>query len=152
MANRLDELDRKILEILQDDARISFTDVGRKLDVGETTIRYRVNRLKKEGVITHFTALLDPRKIGQNITAIVLLKVDHKNIKISSKKLALFREYHHLFQTTGEYDLVSVVHTRNLTHLNELRGRIKKLPGVKDVMVYVATHLIKVEPKSDLRL
>lgn len=148
----LDEIDVRILEMLQDDCRTSYLAIARKLRVAESTVRYRVNRLRRDGVITRFIALLDPRKIGLNITAIALIKVDAKNLEDTSKELASFEESHHLFKSTGQYDLVSVVHTRDISHLNELIERLKKLPGVREASVEVATDLIKVEPKYRLRI
>ena len=147
----LDDIDKRILSNLQDNCRISYSAIARELDVAESTVRYRVNRLKNEGVITRFIALLDPRKIGLNITAIVLIKVDPKNLEEASKLLASFRESHHLFKSTGAYDLVSVVHARDIIHLNGLIDGIKKLPGVREVSAEVATYLIKVELQFDLR-
>ncbi|MFQ6075343.1 MAG: Lrp/AsnC family transcriptional regulator [Candidatus Bathyarchaeia archaeon] len=147
----MDDIDESILRILQNNCRTSYSAIARELGVAESTVRYRVDRLRKEGVITRFIALLDPRKIGLNITAIALIKVDAKKLKETSKELASFGESHHLFQSTGEYDLVSVIHAKDISHLNELMERIKRLPGVRETSVEVATDLIKVEPKFDLR-
>ncbi len=149
--SRLNEVDIDILEFLQDDCRTSYSTIARKLGIANSTVRYRTNRLKKNGVITRFIALLDPRKIGLNVTAIALIKVDAGNMEETSKEFASFSETHHLFKSTGEYDLVSVIHAENISHLNELIDRIKQLPGVREASVEVATQLIKVEPKFDLR-
>ena len=147
----LDDVDKNILRILQDDCRTSYSAIARELDVAESTVRYRVDKLKREGVITGFIALLNPRKIGLDITAIALIKVEPKMVEEASKQLAGFSESHHLFKSTGEYDLVSVVHTRDIAHLNSLIDRIKQLPGVREASAEVATYLIKVEPRFDMR-
>jgi len=147
----LDDVDKNILRILQDDCRTSYTAIARELDVAESTVRYRVDKLKRDGVITGYIALLNPRKIGLEITAIALIKVDPKMVEDASKQLASFSESHHLFKSTGEYDLVSVVHTRDIAHLNSLIDRIKQLPGVREASAEVATYLIKVEPRFNMR-
>ena len=147
----LDDVDKNILRILQDDCRTSYTAIARELDVAESTVRYRVDKLKRDGVITGYIALLNPRKIGLEITAIALIKVDPKMVEDASKQLASFSESHHLFKSTGEYDLVSVVHTRDISHLNSLIDRIKQLPGVREASAEVATYLIKVEPRFNMR-
>ena len=148
---KLSDLDLQILEILQDNARTSYSAMARELDIPESTIRYRVEKLQETGVITAFMAMLDPRKIGQEITAIALIKVDSSHIKEASEALVKFDESHHLFRSTGMYDLVSVVHARDIKHLNDLMTRIEALPGVREASVEVATYLIKVEPKFKLR-
>ena len=88
----LSETDIRILEILQSEARTSYSAIARELGIAESTVRYRVDRLRETGVITGFLALLDPRKIGLEITAIALLKVDANEIVEASETLATFDE------------------------------------------------------------
>jgi len=147
----LSETDIRILEMLQEDGRASFSSIARELGVAESTVRYRVEKLRESGVITGFQAHLNPRKVGLGITAIALIKVDAAEIVETSETLATFEESHHLFRTTGSYDLFSVVHARDIVHLNDLIERIKKITGVREASVEVATHLVKTEPKYKLR-
>jgi Lrp/AsnC family transcriptional regulator for asnA, asnC and gidA len=147
----LSDIDIGILEMLQEDGRASFSAIARKLGVAESTVRYRVDKLRDSGVITGFQAHLNPRRVGLGITAIALIKVDAAEIVEASDTLATFEESHHLFRTTGSYDLVSVVHARDIVHLNDLIERIKKISGVREASVEVATHLVKTEPKYQLR-
>ena len=146
----LSDIDIGILEILQADGRASFSSIARKVGIAESTVRYRVEKLKESGVITGFQAHLNPRKIGLGITAIALIKVTAAEIVEASETLATFEESHHLFRTTGSYDLVSVVHARDIVHLNDLIERIKMIKGVREASVEVATHLVKTEPKYKL--
>lgn len=147
----LSDIDIGILEILQADGRASFSSIARKVGIAESTVRYRVEKLKESGVITGFQAHLNPRKIGLGITAIALIKVNAAEIVEASKTLSTFEESHHLFRTTGSYDLVSVVHARDIVHLNDLIERIKMIKGVREASVEVATHLVKTQPKYKLR-
>jgi len=148
----LDERDKKILEILQEDARTPYVKVARKLKIGETAVRYRVRKLREKGVITRFIALLDPRKIGLAITAIVMVNVNAAELDNTAEQLASFKESHHVFQSTGEYDLIAIVHARDMTHLNQLMRKIKTLPGTRNTFVSVVTYLAKVEPRFKLDL
>ena len=72
----LNDLDKRILKLLQVNRRLSFAELGRELDVAEATVRFRVNRLVSNGVITRFAALLDPAKVGLKVTGAILLKID----------------------------------------------------------------------------
>lgn len=150
MSLRLDERDKKILEILQEDARTSYVEIARKLKIGETAVRYRVRKLRKRGVITRFIALLDPRKIGLAITAIVMANVNPAELDKTAEQLASFGESHHIFQSTGEYDLIAIVHAKDMTHLNQLMKKIKALPGIRNTFLSVVTYLAKVEPRFKL--
>jgi Lrp/AsnC family transcriptional regulator for asnA, asnC and gidA len=142
----LDEIDKKLLNILQRDARTPFAKIAREFGISEATVRFRVKKLIDKGVVTRFITLLDPRKIGVPITATIVAKVEQTLLDKAVEQIASFDEAHHVFQSTGEYDIVAVVHTRDMTHLSEIRKRVKMLPGVKDVSVSVATRIMRVEP------
>jgi Lrp/AsnC family transcriptional regulator for asnA, asnC and gidA len=146
----LDELDKNILKALQKDARLSYAELGRHLDVAETTVRFRVNRLVDSGVITRFAALLDPIKVGLKVSGAILLKIDPAHIEDACKQLIAFSETQYLLQSTGEYDVVSMVLARDMEHLNDLVRRAKMIAGVKDARVSVATRWLKFGPTIEL--
>lgn len=142
----LDDLDKRILDRLQLNCRLSFVDLSRELGVAEATIRFRVNRLINEGVITRFAALLDPAKVGMKVSGAILLKIDPAFLEEACKKLVSFSETQYLFQSTGEYDVVSVIVARDMDHLNNLIKKTKIIPGVKDARVSVTTRFLKFDP------
>ena len=127
----LDDLDKRILKLLQFNCRLSFADLSRELDVAEATVRFRVNRLVADGVITRFAALLDPAKVGMKVSGAILLKIDPAYLDGACKELVSFSETQYLFQSTGEYDVVSVIVARDMEHLNDLVRRTKLILGVK---------------------
>ena len=146
----MDETDIKLLEILQENCKLNFTQIGNELDIAESTVRYRIERLEKRGIITHYIALINPRMVGLNITAIMMIKINPQMIESISPKLASFKELRHLFRTTGQYDMISVVNARDIAHLNRLMGEIKQIDGIHELIVEVATELVKVDPKFSL--
>jgi len=148
----LDETDVKILEVLQDNCKVSYSSVSDMVGVPESTVRYRIERLEKRGVITNYIALIDPRKVGLSITAIMMIKVNPQEIRNVSDGLEVFEEVRHLFRCTGIFDLVSVVAIRDIPHLNELMEKVKMVEGVREVLIEVATDLIKVDPKLSLSI
>ncbi len=149
--HQLDDLDISILELLQTNGKMNSSQISSKLDVAESTVRYRIERLEKRGIISNYIALINPRMVGLNITAIMMIKLNPQYIKDMSQKLAGFKELRHLFRTTGQFDMISVVNARDITHLNRLMEEIKLIVGVKELIVEVATELIKVDPHFHLR-
>lgn len=139
----LDELDKKILQELQRDGRISFADLGRKLETAEATIRFRVKRLEDSKVITHFAAVVDPSKVGLGVSGAILLKIEPPHLEEACRRLTDFSEVAYLFQSTGEYDIVSVIFAHSLEHLNDVVRRVKMIVGVKDARVSVTTRFLK---------
>ena len=147
----LDETDIQILEILQENCKLNFTQIGNELGIAESTIRYRIERLEKRRIINGYVALINPRRIGLTITAIMMIKINPQMIKDISPKLASFKELRHLFRSTGQYDMISVVNARDIGHLNDVMGEIKQIEGIHELIVEVATELVKVDPKFSLR-
>ncbi len=74
MAVDLDEVDWQILRVLQGDARISYTDLARRVHLGASATSERVKRLEASGVITGYSAVIDLEKVGISLTAVVRLK------------------------------------------------------------------------------
>ena len=142
----LDDIDKRILELLQLDARASFAELSRELNVAEATVRFRVKRLMDNGVITRFAALLDPAKVGFGVSGAILLKIDPAHLEEACKQMVRFDETLYLFQSTGEYDVVSVILARDMVHLNDLVKRTKMILGVKDARVSVTTRFLKFDP------
>jgi Lrp/AsnC family transcriptional regulator for asnA, asnC and gidA len=146
LSTSLDDLDKRILKLLQFNCRLSFAKLSRELDVAEATVRFRVNRLVHDGVITRFAALVDPAKVGMKVSGAILLKIDPAYLEEACKQLVSFSETQYLFQSTGEYDVVSVIVARDMEHLNGLVKRTKIIPGVKDARVSVTTRFLKFDP------
>ncbi len=140
----LDDLDKQILEILQQDGRISFADLSRKLSTAEATIRFRVKRLEDNRVITRYAALVNPNKVGFGVSGAILLKIDPAKLEQACEQLTTFEESMYLFQSTGEYDVVSVIFAHDMDHLNDVVRRTKMIDGVKDARVSVTTKFLKI--------
>jgi Lrp/AsnC family transcriptional regulator for asnA, asnC and gidA len=147
---KLDRLDIAILKLLQEDARKSYVKIADQLQVTEGTVRFRVKKLLKDEVITRFLALIDPRKLGFQVTAVIMLKVAGPFIDDVFNKLINLHESQHVFQSTGEYDIVSIVHTQDLQHLGILINKIKSFKGVKNATFSVITRFVRVEPTLKL--
>ncbi len=146
----LDKLDLRILKILQSNAWISISEIAKRLNTPNTTVRYRIERLIRNGVIKKIAAILDPVKVGYPITLIILLKVDRRRLDQIFDKISKFKELHHLFQITGRYDLIAILHARDMDHLNELNNEIRKISGVKEAETLIATKRMYI--KSELYL
>ncbi len=70
----LDEIDKSIFRLLQEDGNISLSEIANKLNVGVATVHRRIQRMKMEGIIKKKIVVVDPEKIGKNISAFVEIK------------------------------------------------------------------------------
>lgn len=146
MKNILDNIDKEILNIVQRNGRVPYSEIAKKTGVAEATIRFRVKRLINKGVIRTFAAILNPSMIGFTVSGAILLKVDSSKIDDVVKKLVDSSETSYIYRSTGEYDVVTVIYARDIDHFNEFVQKIKTLNGVKVVRVSVTTELIKANP------
>lgn len=128
----IDKLDREILEILMKDAKIPYTDIAKRLIVSAGTIHVRMKRMERLGIVKGATLILDPARIGYDMTAFVgiyLLKGSdyHKVIK-EVDKIPEIVEAHY---TTGEYSIFAKVICKNTDHLREvINEKLQPVEGV----------------------
>lgn len=142
----LDDIDKEILNIIQRNGRVPYSEIAKKTGVAEATIRFRIKRLIKKGVIRAFTAILNPAMIGFSVSGAILLKIDSSKIDDIVKKLVNSSETSYIYRSTGEYDVVAVIYAQDIDHFNEFVQKIKTLDGVKVVRVSVTTELLKANP------
>ncbi|HHS97994.1 MAG TPA: Lrp/AsnC family transcriptional regulator [Chloroflexi bacterium] len=127
----MDELDRLILEMLQEDGRTPFTEIARRAGVSETTIRTRYRHLTEEGII-RTVGIADPYALGFNAPALIHIAVEPGEIDRIARRIAELPEVSYLVMTLGASDLVAEVFCRDLPHLTEFITRhIHTIPGVR---------------------
>ncbi len=139
----LDNVDRKILNILQRDSRTPFSRLAKMLDLSESTIHMRVKRLVKEGVIKNFGIEIDLDRIGLTVLAFVLIKAEPKKYEEILKKLVEMNEIYDIYDVTGEYYALLKVRVRSREELAKVLDYIGKLEGVTSTYTMVALRTIK---------
>jgi Lrp/AsnC family transcriptional regulator for asnA, asnC and gidA len=142
---KIDELDLKIISHLQENGRIPVAELAKKLNQPENTVRYRIERLLKNGVIRRFTALVDPRALGLNVSAAVMFKVDPKKLDQLLEKLTSMKDVTNIYQLSGEWDLIAVVFAKDIQDLHERIEELRRTEGVKEMNVMITTRVIKSE-------
>jgi Lrp/AsnC family transcriptional regulator for asnA, asnC and gidA len=142
---KIDELDLKIISHLQENGRIPVAELAKKLNQPENTVRYRIERLLKNGVIRRFTALVDPRALGLNVSAAVMFKVDPKKLDQLLEKLTSMKDVTNVYQLSGEWDLIAVVFAKDIQDLHERVEELRRAEGVKEMNVMITTRVIKSE-------
>jgi Lrp/AsnC family leucine-responsive transcriptional regulator len=122
MAGKLpDETDWRILEELQENARIPFSELAMRLDIAEDELDSRVKRLEADGVITGYRAEVDPRKAGYGISAIISVSTDGATQdQIINDALAGNPEVTACWSVTGASDFLVEAHVPSLEFLEEL--------------------------------
>lgn len=103
----MDNLDRKILAVMQDDASLSIADIGSRVGLSATPCWKRIQKLESEGVITRRVAIVDPEKVGLGISVFVAIETgDHseKWLKEFSAAVAAMPEVLEFYRMAGDVD------------------------------------------------
>lgn len=127
--NRLDALDKKILQLIANDARIPFLEVARACNVSGAAIHQRIQKLTAQGVLKGSQFIIDPEKIGYETCAYVGLYLkDPGDFGEVVEKLRRIPEVTECHYTTGGYDMFIKIYARNNHHLlNVIHDKLQPL-------------------------
>jgi len=139
----LDELDHRIMELLQRDGRLPNVELARQLGVSEGTIRRRIDRLVNEGYI-RIAAIVDPLKVGMNTVALIHLDVDLKHLDEAGAMLAAMPWVRVVAFVTGVDDIIiETVFPSTQELFRFLKDRLPKIPGVRNAETSLLLKLLK---------
>jgi Lrp/AsnC family transcriptional regulator for asnA, asnC and gidA len=144
----LDNLDWQILNLLQQNAKLTFAEIGKKLDVAHSTVYDRIQRMEEHGVIKKYEAVVDPEKIGVKQTiAIMNIVTDPKETENIAKKLTRFNEVLEVLTAfSEEIIVVAKVATKNQAELQSFIAKsIAPLPGILRIRTSIITRKYKEE-------
>ncbi|MFQ5568369.1 MAG: Lrp/AsnC family transcriptional regulator [Rhodothermales bacterium] len=120
----LDDLGWKILEALQDNARLSYSEIGRHVGLSSPAVAERVQKMEEQGIIAGYRAVVAPEHIGLPILTIVHLQVNRDQFTEVIARLRTLPEVLECHRTTGTSSLVMKVALTSIAHmesfLNEL--------------------------------
>jgi DNA-binding Lrp family transcriptional regulator len=88
----MDDIDKKILNILQKNDKTQYQKIAEDLNLGASTVHYRIKKLIKDGIITQFSAVIDPEKVGYTTTAVIGLNVDPLKMHDIARQLVSYYE------------------------------------------------------------
>lgn len=147
----LDKEDFIILKELQKDGRISYAELSRKTGIPDSTIHDKIKRLISRGVIKKFTTILNEKKIGMNIVAIIGVETGAKLYKNVAEALCEVEEVVEVYGTTAEFDLMIKVRTSTRDELSNILNQIRKIDGVDDIYVSSILEIFKEEHTLPLK-
>ena len=139
----MDELDFRILKILQKDGRKTNTAISRALGVAESTVRKRINRMTRSEAI-QFTAVADPYRLGFTIWVQLGIVADLGRVEALSKQLSAFPEVFFLAVTNGEFNItLSAVFKSNDKLYDFLTRRLGGMTGIRRSITSIFLRVVK---------
>ena len=132
MAKRsLDDIDRKLLSLLRNNARTPTAALGRQLSLSRSAVQERLKRLERDGIIAGYTLVVGKDGEAPGVGAHVLLSVDPKAHDQAIGALKKLPEVQSAYTVSGSFDAIAIVSASNAAHLDEILTRIGHLPGVQ---------------------
>jgi Lrp/AsnC family transcriptional regulator for asnA, asnC and gidA len=144
----LDSLDWKIVEAIQQDAKQTYSEVGRKLGVAHSTVYDRIRKMEKSGIIKKWTVELDPEKLGIDyVTACMTVYTDPKETENVAKMLSEAKQVLEVSMSLSEELLIiAKIVARNRDELHSFIAKsVAPLQGVLKIRTSIFTKRIKEE-------
>ncbi|MFQ6076767.1 MAG: winged helix-turn-helix transcriptional regulator [Candidatus Bathyarchaeia archaeon] len=123
----MDEIDKRILDILRRNARSSYTAISKELNLSEGTIRKRVKNLVESGVIRRFT--IETSVIGVRALVLISTATSTPTSKVA-EEIAAIRGVESVFEVTGEFDVTALIHGDRVADVNRTIDDIRGVQGV----------------------
>jgi Lrp/AsnC family leucine-responsive transcriptional regulator len=120
----LDELDRRIVEILVVDARISLKELAQRVNLSSPSVSERMLRLEERGVIRSFTVDIDPQAMGYTLQAIVRIRPLPGKLSAVQKLIEEIPEFSECDKVTGDDCFIGRLHLRSIAQLDQILDRI----------------------------
>lgn len=143
----LDSTDKRILAALQRDGRMTTVELAETIGLSATPVARRVRELEAAGVIQGYTAIVDPRKVGSGIQAVVQIKLEQHSDEIAERfrtTLEGLPEVSACYALTGDMDFLLHVAVRDIDALSDFTLRqLLRIPGVRDVRTSIVLRTIK---------
>ena len=119
----LDEIDRRLLEELGSDGRLTMAELGRRISLSPPAVAERVQRLERTGVITGYHAAIDPKAIGYPIAAVVRVRPASRQLQRIPELARETPEVVECYRITGEDCFFLKLHLRSIDDLEEILDR-----------------------------
>ena len=127
----MDSVDRRIIAALRTNGRVTYADLGRQVGLSASAVHERVGKLETSGVITGYHAVVDPRAIGLDVTALVgIHPTDTADDEDVAAALADLPEIESCYRVAGDEAFVVKVRVATVDDLERALNRLRRIPGV----------------------
>ncbi|MFL6393676.1 MAG: HTH-type transcriptional regulator LysM [Nitrososphaeraceae archaeon] len=141
MSNELDSTDQKIMQLLREDSRKSFVDIGAKIGLSESAVRRRVKNLMDNGLIKKFTIEMGT---SNKTSAITFISVDsHVETDIICAKLMDLNGVEVIYEITGQYDIAVIITAPAISDINRCVDNLRKIEGVSDTNTVIVLRTLR---------
>jgi DNA-binding Lrp family transcriptional regulator len=138
----VDDLDRRLIGLMREDARTSIATLAKRLRVARGTVQNRLAKMERDGTIAGYTVRLRPEVDEQRITALMTIAVEGNRLEAVVKLLRGDPAIQELHTTNGRWDLVAEIRADSLQTFDQVLSRIRLVQGISgtETSLLLATH------------
>jgi Lrp/AsnC family transcriptional regulator for asnA, asnC and gidA len=139
----MDDIDLAILRSLIENSRITISQMSKEIDVPDATISNRLKKLETD-VIKRYTMIPDWKKLGLDITAIIIIQTESEKHESVKEELSRLEEASEVYSVSGEYDILIKVWVPGIDELNQLiNSKIRSIDGIEDLTEMIVMERVK---------
>ena len=144
----IDGTDRKIISVLEKDARASLRKISEEVGVSLGTVSNRVNKMEESGVILGYTVRLDPDKLGWGLNVVVGLRIEKGRLIEIQEKIARDRRVCGVYDVTGDYDSMVIARAQDREDLDDLTKNVMSIDGIERSVTHLVLNTVEESPPT----
>ena len=139
----LDKTDLQILNILQENSRLSYRKIAAKMGISGVMASARIKNLEDKGFLKCYTTRLDSAKLGYDLTAVIFVQIEGEYLKNLSNELSQMANVVAVYEVTGDFDIAALVKLKDRESLNTLLKELLITPHIRKTVTNIALNVVK---------
>ena len=148
--SEIDKVDLQLLNILQENCHLSLRKLADKMHLSEVITASRIKKLEDKGILKGYTLILDPVKLGFDLTAIIFIQIIGDFIKDLENELSQMANVIAIYEITGDFDIVALVKLKDRQSLNTLIKNLLMSSCIKKTSTSITLNVVKEDFKLRL--
>lgn len=150
----LDDVDKKILEVILRKADLNLKDIADSIGVSKSTVHNRLRRMRDENYLKGFFPLINHDMLNQQVTAITLIRAKYgpEYSQEVGKKLAEIKGTWGVYFVIGEQDFIVLIRAKSKSELSEIVNKLAQLDGIERSNTIMVLDIFKEDPREAIRI
>jgi len=141
----IDELDRKVIRALNDDARKSFREIAKAIGISTTAVIGAVKKLEAEGALKGYIPLVDPGHFGVHLIDVIALRISGGKLIETQQKISADPRVKAVYDVTGDWDSFVIGYFAGTEDLNAFIKKLQAFPHVDRTVTHIVLNVVKEE-------
>lgn len=142
--NGLDDIDNKILNLLQKNGRMSYSEIGEEIGLSRTSAKNRIKELEEKGIISGYQAIINPQKTPEMMTFVINVETKAEYFENAKQQFSKIKEVVTILQTTGNCHMILICVANNVQEMKNIANRAyKEIDGITYINVHTVLDIVK---------